>query len=359
MALQDIGGLLYYPRPRFASDAAAFASFLLDAADEKLAAVFMAPKTGSITKIHFRTATVTTGATVDVRLETVGGDGHPTGTLQATNTNGAQVIADTDDNTYFQTALTAAASVTAGDVLAAVIVNPSVSPGTLNISAISSATSELALFPYGDFFTASWAKQSANMVFTAEYSGGVFYEIPMSFPVSSVADTQFNSGSTPDERGNIFQVPFKCRVAGAWYFGAATAAGSRMMKLYDSNGSSVLAQTGSLDSDQIHSTTRRPQQFFFTAPATLNVATNYRLTLLPEAAVNVQLQEFTVASAAILDAFTGGQEMHLTTRADAGSWTETTTQRAIMGLLIDQLDDGAGGGAGGGGRWRQQSRYAA
>jgi len=64
---------------------------IIDAAGEKVAFIFEAPKTGTIDRLLFRTLGVTSGATVDVRLETIdASNGHPSGTLWGTDTNGAQ-----------------------------------------------------------------------------------------------------------------------------------------------------------------------------------------------------------------------------------------------------------------------------
>ena len=44
-------------------------------------------------------------------------------------------------------------------------------------------------------------------------------------------------------------------------------------------------------------------------------------------------------------AMTGGQNFHYTTRVNGGAWTDTTTQRAFMGILANAFDDAVGGGA--------------
>ena len=82
----------------------------------------------------------------------------------------------------------------------------------------------------------------------------------------------------------------------------------------------------------------------FAAPHVLSINSNYRLVLKPGAS-DIKNDEWVVDSASILDAWEGGSKMHLTTRVDAGSWTETTTTRPDMGLIIDQFDDGVGGGS--------------
>src|SRR5688572_2287311 len=100
MALQSLhGGGFFYPRMIGATGAVApVVSLTLDASGEKIGWVLQAAATGAIDAIWFRTGTVTTGDTVDVRIETVDpSTGLPTGTLWSANTNVSVVIANGDD----------------------------------------------------------------------------------------------------------------------------------------------------------------------------------------------------------------------------------------------------------------------
>lgn len=348
MALQTIqGGILFPTRPPHLAAAIAFGNNLvIDANDEKAAFIFMAPKTGTVSKIWFRTATVTTGDTVDVRLETVDATtGAPSGTLFAANTNGSQSILLTDDNTVFVTTLTATASVTKGDLLTIVVALPSVAVGNMVIAAISGAAMALE-YPYSALYTGTWAKGTNICCCALEYNDGSYAHVEGVFPFSAVANTAFNSGSTPDERGNMFQVPFPCRVTGFWLW--ADLDGNCDIVLYDSDGTTALL-TKSLDLDNRPVTTNARQVYPFNSTANLSANTNYRIVLKPTSATSVTLQEFTVNAAAVMDAHSGGQNVHLTTRVDAGSWTQTTTQRAMIGVALDGFDD-AVSAAGGGGR---------
>ena len=172
------------------------------------------------------------------------------------------------------------------------------------------------------------------------YNDGSYAWTPWLFPASTFGNTAFNSASTPDERGLYFSSPVPVRASGIWVYVDADA--DFDLKLYDSDGSTVL-KTIAVDTDLRALVAARIQYHYFPASQELLANTNYRLTALPGAS-SIGLAEFTVNAAAIMDAFSGGQACHLTTRADAGAWTQTTTQRPIMGLIIDGLSDGAGGG---------------
>jgi hypothetical protein len=295
------------------------------------------PKSGLIRRLHFRTGTVTTGATVDCRLETVDAStGHPTGTLYAANTNGSNVIADTDDNAWRTSAnFTADASVTRGDVVAAVIVNPS--GGNWQLRTIIDVQGSV---PYGDLFAAAaWTKNTNPPIIVAEYSDGTFAYVPNVIQTHGVNTTAFNSGSSPDERGVRFTQPFQARCVGLWALMFPAAGGNFDLVLYDTDGSTVLRSV-SWDGDVVGNASGAEMvRLLFASDVTLAVSlTNpYRIALKPTTANNVTLLDFDVNAAGYLDLLPGGSAWHHTQRADAGAWSETTTKRSMVGLLLDQL----------------------
>lgn len=347
MTLQSIRGNIYFPE----ADRSAinrqplFGSLVIDAADEAVCFVFQAPLTGTIDTIGFRTGTVTTGATVDVRLESVSTTtGEPDG-LFDTNTNGSQVIDASDDNTWFNTSLTSGASVTKGDLLAVVIVNPSGSPGNIQIS-VNDSSPYQTIFPYTGLNTGTWTMNQRPPLCSVRYSDTNYYAIPKVYPFSNLSIANIDSDSTPDEVGLYFQVPFKCRVTGFWFFGSFRVGAPTTVRLYDSDGSTVLTSL-TVDDDQMYQVSHSPNRYLFDDTQELTINTNYRLTVLPSTSSDIHVDYFETDSAAIMDAFDGGQEVHWTERTDGGGWTETTTRRPFMGLILDQLDDGVGAGAGG------------
>ena len=113
MAIATSKARLYLPPPPVGmAGAPSFTTtaLLLDAGDETVTFIVEAPKTGNIRKVLHGTRTVTVGTTLDIRLETLNRGATPavaSGTLWGTNTNGAQVVADGNDNVTFVTALTA------------------------------------------------------------------------------------------------------------------------------------------------------------------------------------------------------------------------------------------------------------
>lgn len=322
-----------------------FSSLLIDAAGEKAAIIFSASAAKSIHKIHFRTGTVTVGDTVDVRVETVdsAANGDPTGTLWSANSNGSSVIASSDDNVWKTVTLTADALLAIGNVVAIVIVNGGAG-GNINIATYGDHATN---FPYNDLFTASWAKGISLPVIVPEYSDGSFEPI---FGYSQVGGplniTAFNSGSTTNRIGNIFQLPFPARAKGAWAW--VDADGDYTIKLYDSDGSTVLATTATISNFQRQSTGAGPQFHPFTTTANLSASLNYRLAIVPSTVTNLSVYDFDVPAAGMLDMFAGGQSMHASVFT-SGAWVQTTTRRVYVGVFLDAFDDALTPGSGGGG----------
>lgn len=347
MALASLPGVFLYPPLPYGITGGTSVSgtiFVLDASDEIAAIVCQAKEDITIQNICFRTGTVTTGATLDLRIETVGSTGLNSGTLFGTNTNIAHVLADGDDNTWVTSAnLTANASITKGQWFAIVVKNPNASPGNFQIV---NYNEPVAFHPYG--INVLTTKQTVLPTIACKTSGGAFVNLgPNYYPAVSAADTAFNSSSTPDERGNVLTLPFKCRAVGIAFYGFGAAGTTYDLTLYSSNGTSVLAAI-TVDSDVTQVASQGIQMFYFDdSPVELSAGTKYFITLKPSGATNVTLASFTVGEAGVLAALAGGTSVFLATKTDGGSPDETgTTTRSLISLIIDQLDDGAGSGGG-------------
>jgi hypothetical protein len=319
---------------------------VLDASGEKAAFIFRVPKTGNITKIGWRTGTVTTADDVVVSLETVDVSGHPSGTAYGGSAGTTVALVNTNDNLWFWTTLTTQASATAGDVVAVVISITFVN-GNLQIATDQPNLGYYSGFPYLDHFTTVWTKQSTargTPVCAVEYSDASRPYIA-TLPISSVAALTYDSGTpTADEYGNRFQLPFKCKVSGAVLKAAGNAGGTLAVNLYNSS-DTVIATRTAIDGDHFGGNSNC-FYILFNSEVTLEANTLYRITLVPETAQSVSLFDIVCDSAGTLEAMPGGVNFYKTARLDGvGAWTDTNANVATIGLLISALDDGAGGGS--------------
>ena len=342
MTMQTLkGGQIQVPFLWLRNTAPAASNETLDANGEKYAFITQAGKSGEIAKILFRVGAMTTTGNLDVRLETVdAANGDPSGALKDVNSNATQNVLDSDDNTWFAVSLTASATVTKGDIIAAVLVADANFDGQI----LNWTNSIEGGFGYQDeFLTGSWVKTSSRGgMIGLEYDDGSYEFCPGMYP-GVPSSLTFNNTSTPDHIGMIFQIPFPIRVTGISFI--LDTDGDVDIKLYDSDGTTVL-ETLSLDKDIRGSAGGTIQQFLFASTHLLAKDVNYRIVVEPTSATNVRIYFFDVNAVAVMDGFSGGQKFHYTTKKDAG-WTETITRRPFFSLLCDQFDDGAGGGAGG------------
>jgi hypothetical protein len=349
MALQELGYFALPPIPRSLSGSPqSVSNITVDLADEIGGGVYLVPKTGNITKVWVRFGTVTTGATLDVRLETIGSDGNPSGTLVGTTTNASLVLASSDDDKWIPVTLTAAAAVTRGDHIAAVVVNPSSSAGTFNLPGASDDPAGGESPNYGvNKSGGSWLTKlvvAPSILF--EYSDG-FACAPGFVMVAVFNSTAFTSASAADEIGNRFTLPFPARVGGAWFYGIGSSGSNGDLVVYE--GTTAIA-TGTIKSVERAGLTALYYVWFAT-PANLSANTVYRVVLKPGATGNATIYDWDLPVATdILDVLPGGKNCYGTSRVDAGSWTDDTdaNKRYLIGVFLDAFDDGAGGSGGGG-----------
>ena len=332
----------------------------IDVASEKAGVIFRVPKAGNIDKIHWGTRTVVTGATVDVRLESVDGStGLPSGSLVGTDTNGAHVLDGADDNTVLTTSLTTDATVTMGQEMALVISNPAVDPGDFILTSVNPQTTVIQNFPYAATHNGTvWAKSATTtpIVFCLEYSDGTIVPIEGITPaINSITTTVFNNASTPDIYGQRFQVPFPTRVRGAWILGDIdNDCTLRLVNtaFHEANATGILL-SATIDGTNRVNTSDGIQVITFDDTEEITKDTNYRLILIAGAS-NIEVTDWGTTAIGFLDGFPGGRNVHMTTAktptqdSDWTNYNSGTFRRILMGPIIDAFDDGVGSGASGG-----------
>jgi uncharacterized RmlC-like cupin family protein len=360
MAMTTIpGGGVYLPAPIPALAAPAVASSIsMSANNSKLGWVFAAPRTGNLAAVGWRTTAVGANGTLDLRLETVDDTtGTPSGTLVGANTNVALAITTGMANTLFTSTLTAAAAVTAGQLIAWVPTNPGASPANVSAAGLSLPGGNYN-FPYLlQHNGASWTKiPSATPLLMVQYDDGIWYPVDGALPPATpITTTTFSTSSTPDVRGLRFQLPLAVRAIGAWV--SMDLDGDCAVRLvttaYNQGAGTGILATVTLDANVRGPSSGAIYYVTFNTPVDLSASTYYRLIVEPTTTTNLTVYDGAVASAAQLDAFAGGANFHLTTAKDPtgdGDWTNYdsgTFRNPYMGLQFDAVDVTGGGGGGG------------
>jgi len=341
---------ILYPRPPTDHGATVNATVTLNAADEAYAVIMPAPKTGTIGTIHFLLNTHTTNGDVDVRIETVGADGFPTGTLWATNTNSVESL-----TTSFQqvnASLTAGASVTRGDVIAIVIRADSTSVPITQLRLITNADLQENGFPCVPEDVSSppnnWANRGVGngVNIVVEYNDGTFAHCPGVSWVQGTRHETFGSGSTPDEVGNVIQIPFGCTVGGIWASCRYDAGTTFDAILYDASDTVLESVTVDTDIADNHSTTANRNNngfFYFDTDVDVSANTDYRVALQATAVGTFILHGFgTNTNASYLDIYDADRNTHKTERTNEGTWTDTSHERMYIGVIITDISGGGG-----------------
>src|SRR5262245_35066085 len=160
---------------------------LIDAAAEKDAFIFEAPKAGTLDMFEFSLGAVTQAPTNGLKCsfqDVSGSTGDPDGVIDQFRTvtgglsAGAWVAPGliTSDGTDTGTKR----AVAKGDLLACVIEFASFSAGdSLSLNTITASRDSINQRPYPDYFTAAWAKfASAIPVMALKYSDGTYAHVP-------------------------------------------------------------------------------------------------------------------------------------------------------------------------------------
>jgi hypothetical protein len=182
-----------------------------------------------------------------------------------------------------------------------------------------------------------------------ECDDGTLATIEHTLPASAVTTRAFNTGSTPDEYGNIINLTFDCKTNGLWA-SLAPGTGDTELNLYSSAlGTPVEEQQYTVDTNQTYAVGGR-SILVPIAEETLAAGSAYAVTVRPTTANNASAYEITVANAAHLAFWPGGTNVYKCTRSnDTGTFTTDTSSRMLMGFQVNQIDDGTGPGSTGGG----------
>jgi hypothetical protein len=330
----------------------------LTATGQRQAWVFQVPATGTLNRFGFLLGTVSQAPANGLKFSFQDlSSGDPDGTQDQF----ANVTAGITSNSWLEptdymgsTGLGSGTkrSVTIGDWVACVIEWVSFTAGDfLNFQFLNWGTLG-GVYDSGNTYNdkyngSAWTKDREPGIIALRYDDGTYKHIaPYWYPASALNSATFNSGSTPDERALKFQLPFTCEVSGAEVHGL-TLSNNCDLVLYDSDGTTPLVTHGMVAANSVSVSNQyengRREQF---TPTTLLANTSYRLAIKPGGS-NVTMYDFSVPAASYLGAVEGGTNWVLSTRTDAGAWTDATTKRPWLSLLISGVDVTSGGSGGG------------
>jgi galactitol-specific phosphotransferase system IIB component len=348
---------------------------VLDAVDEFMVAVIQIPKTGTLKKIGWRSGSSISGSsyTLKISLETVASTvGQPVAitnadkTLYATGAESADII-NISESTNYYTEINGSTgiSVTQGDLIAITWRLIAVSASSISVGYSTVVIGSGLIINYCNtvyvltYLGSTWTRRETPPLICLEYSDGIV-PTPFTQPPASVSNLTYNSGSATPYTGIKFKYPVKFRLSGIMFWGDIDS--DVDIYLYDSDGYSVISGFPvTLNKGQRVFDTSRWVQVVFPVKADLLADTWYRLAIVPTTTTNIVITNCVYTSDGSysgMDACPEGRNIVLTSRASAPSsgdhsWTDSTTDKPIITLLIDGIDTGSGAAGGGISRSKQ------
>jgi len=297
-------------------------------------------RSGSITKIGFRTGNVTTAQTLKVELQTVDlGTGYPSGSLYGGSAKGTQ--ASPASNTYYEVTLGTPATANAGDYIAVVIEFDS-TIGNLEIDVVrTGAAGDDVGYPFvATRIGGSWSKATEDWPICHFVFSGTpdIYDANMCWPLNDCFEHSSGSGSTA-QMGLKFQIPFKARLVGV--FARYRPRGDNNMKLLAANDSVI--DSVLYDEEVWHSSTADRWAFLpLSTPRIIEKNTVYRYVTMNTGDNGQFLYGMKFLNNNILGAWTAKNCHYSYRSSDVGAWTDETTWFPYMQLMFDQIDADGG-----------------
>lgn len=345
MSFTNTGQITYGEPVNYSTSAPLLTTNILDAVGEYVAVIFRAPVTTTITHIETYIGTIsgTSGSsTLDCRVETVSDTtGLPTGTLWGTNTNGSLSVAFNDDNKFWNVALTSAASITRGDVVALVIkADTLATAAAINLNLDSRSTQIFPSYSVSALPTATKVTSSNMIGIWPRFTGSTYSPVIGLMPFSTVTTNTMNTGAAVRRQALKFRVPVAMTLVGCKARVLTSAGGNFDVKVYESNGTTQVGTTLSIDLDQIGATANIIQNFIFPADVSISANTDYYISFEPTTANNLTMYYYTAESNARLDLMPGCKELFVATH-NGTSWTDRDTGYALIYPIFNQISSGS------------------
>lgn len=310
----------------------------------KVANKFILPKSGTIDTVGFLiTAKSGTPPAYNVAVVTLDSSGYPTTT--AYGSSAVQSYTPTATGWKWVTLSTPATAV-AGDACAAIVYPSASTPdGSNNIEVFNVEVAAPGVGMYNNY--SSWTLLPYSTAMAVRYSDGTVWGYALT---SKTLYQLLKNSTTPDEAGMKFTLPADMTCFGARftnnYYGWGYAATFDVV-LYD-NTNSVVASCSVSDKDFVAAASGTAYVNVFWAGASLTAGSTYRIVVKPttDSGGDINLTRWQLDSAAAMAMLPCGDTWQGTSRTDAGSWTDVTTDMYPLALWVSSMTFSAGGGGG-------------
>jgi len=325
----------------------------LDATNDGVGAIFLAPKAGNISKLFCNiTAKTGTAPTYRLGLETPTTTRQPDGTILGSGT--AKVDLTNPSTGAAWRTLDTPLAVTAGQPLAITMRYQSGTVDASNFATVSYATQNFAQvfgLPYPLSLTAgTWARNVVQCPsLSAQYDDGEAV-CGMFTPTANATNSQWNSGSNPLYRGSKWTPPVGVRLWGVCVMIREPDNADFRVKVFEGSNTTPILTSTTIDADVLSANNAGIYVYRIPfTPTQLTQDTIYRFVVEPTTTNNnSSFVQWPMIDASGMAAVWGG--LSLTTSPSAISWTDTATTIAPVVPVIDQIITSGGGTPLGGGK---------
>ena len=374
VSVQNSG--LIWPDPHILPQAPLVALFLTDLTGEKVALIGRVSIAGRATgkvisaagggSIAFRLG-ITTWANASTALDvgiqdvdtTTGSPVRPDGTYDVKRTlvPGTDTLTGSATNTIAMTGGTGSKTISHGDLIAVVFdMTTRAGADSVAFPTVNGSAGSQSLPTVSALITASWAVGTHHLpAVQIVFDDGTLAIIEGGYPVLDSAGTAetFADSTNPDERGNIFQVPWDCSIDAVMaLFSSAALTGDFEVQIYsDPLGTPTSMLPGGTALTVLIETFRATGQGYFTIPLVSEISltrnTPYCVAIKATGAGNAGLVSSTLAHEQWRQFLPGCLLTRKGTRNNgSGAFSETTNVIYNIGVRISGFPETVGGSGG-------------
>lgn len=245
-----------------------------------------------------------------------------------------------------------------GDTVAVVLEMTSrVNPDSVNVGTIQpEPLNKAGAFPYGTVDTGTLGKAATLAMVFLKFDDGTYGWIDLTYPFCSAdgttggSFTSFNSGSTPDEYGALFSLPFRCKLAGfgIWLRNVAAAADFEFL-LYETPSGTPTAVAGTPlfgDSDRVLADLSTAMfNGSLATPYVLEPNTEYAIAVRPTTGTSIDVGYYNLTSGYdfMKQALPFSAIKRVSRTDQTGAFSEVQAYHVpIISLYLSHLDNGLG-----------------
>ncbi len=328
----------WYPSKDLVVASGSFSTQGISTDNSDIGIVTYMPHTTTIDKIAAAVSATTTAGDLTAKIQTVTASTfNPSGSLYHANASGVRAMAAPDDNAWFEFTLTAPVVVTGGDLVAFTVGRVTGTfTGTMKTGTIVNDSLSIPLNlarSSGGAWAALGVSRGGLIAVHSTTDGWLYIPSMPTYDSTSTTLPSFSSATSPDEVGGKLVMPFTARlIAIEHYIGSNGSTDAYTIRLYDESDNVLWSKSLTTGTDQPATSGLR----IYPMPdrPILKKGRVYRFAI--EATNGTITFGYTAASSGYSDA-TGISGLVLTSRTNAGAWTDTTTQAPMVGFLFDQV----------------------